>query len=101
MEKDKLKINVIIDGKKQQLDINREDEEVVREAAKRVNSMLFEYRKLLNLNDPSDYINIVALQQAMIAVEYEFRDRDSSLNRDLEGLENKINQHLTELKDDK
>lgn len=98
MEKDKLKINIIIDGKKQQLEIKKDAEEVVREAAKRVNDMLFEYRKLLKLNDPSDYMGFVALQQAMIAVEHEFRDRDSSLNKDLADLENLISEHLAELK---
>lgn len=93
-----MKIKVIVDGRYQELEIQKEAEEIVREAAKRINSMLFDSRRELKLDDPNDYIRLVALQFATVVVQNEYNDKASTITNDLKEVEAKLEEHLTEIK---
>lgn len=97
MSDDKLKIKVIVDGRYQELEIQKDAEEIVREAAKRVNSMLFDSRSKFKLDDTGDYIRLVALQFATVAVQNEYNDKASTMANDLKEVQAKLEEHLTEI----
>ena len=97
MESKKLKIKVLVDGKYLQLEINRDSEQVVRDAALRLNGKLFEYKSGLKLDTAEDYLRIVALQYAVEVVNNEYRDKEATLNSDLSTLESKLNKTLSEI----
>lgn len=101
MDNNILKIKVLVDGKIQELEVGRSEadaEELVREAAKRLNSTLFEYRKNLKLDDANDYLRLVALQYAAMVVEREYKDKNSAEQKQLFELEARLEGHLEEIK---
>ena len=59
---DKIKINLQMAGATYPLTINREDEEIVREAAKQVNIRLNKYREVYKNLEPEKIIAMVAYQ---------------------------------------
>lgn len=100
MKKDILPIKVLIDGKEQKFEIDKyskdreRDEEIVREAAKRLNSRLFEYRRDFKLDDAGAYLRMVALQYAIEVVEREYNDKASTTTKQLKDIEDILEQHL-------
>lgn len=95
MKEDILKIKVLVDGRLQTLDIHRDAEQVVREAAKRLNSKLFEYRRDYKLDSADDYLRMVALQYAISVVESEYREDASILTKQLKDIEDSLSEHLS------
>ncbi|MDR2911082.1 MAG: cell division protein ZapA [Bacteroidales bacterium] len=61
----KLKINIKIDGRVYSLDINREDEEKYRLAAKIVNEMVIRFREVFHDKDSQDILAMSAFQIAL------------------------------------
>jgi len=62
VEKKKLKINIKIDGRTYSLDINREDEEKYRLAAKIVNETVARFREVFRDKDSQDILAMSAFQ---------------------------------------
>ena len=60
---DKIKINLQIADSNYPLTINREEEQMVREAAKQVNIRLNKYREVYKNLEPEKIIAMVAYQQ--------------------------------------
>ena len=65
MEKKKLRINIKIDGRVYPLDINREDEEKYRLAAKIVNETVSRFREVFRDKDSQDILAMSAFQIAL------------------------------------
>ena len=66
---DKIKINLQMAGASYPLTINREDEEMVREAAKQVDIRLNAYR---------EHYQNVSLERIIAMVAYQFKDRNDT-----------------------
>lgn len=97
MEEGKLNIRVLIDGKMQRLEIDRRNEELVREAAKRLNSTIFEYKRDIKMDDATEYLRLAALQYAISAVEHEFKEKASVVTKHLKEIEATLEEHLSEI----
>lgn len=68
---DKLKIKLLIGDANYPLTIDRADEEVLREAAKRVNNMLNMYRETFPNLSKEQYLAMVALHNGAMNVQKE------------------------------
>ena len=64
-------INVGICDRNYPIKINRNEEEKIRKAAKKINDTVAQYRQLYNSKDGQDFLAMVALQFATKVVESE------------------------------
>jgi cell division protein ZapA len=64
-------INVGICDRNYPIKINRNDEEKIRKAAKKINDTVAQYKQLYNSKDGQDFLAMVALQFATRVVESE------------------------------
>lgn len=71
---DKIKIKLLIADSYYPLTIKPEDEEMVREAAKRVNDRIKDYRKLYPNQDPKEIISMVAYGFSLYALKIKDRN---------------------------
>lgn len=94
----KLNITVSIAGRPYSLTINSNDEEEVREAAKRVNQAVKTYSESFEYKDHQDLFAMMSLQFAAnsIHLEYEKKFRDEKMIEKL----NEIDELLSEQFDD-
>lgn len=77
-------------------EIPADTEEIVREAAKRLNSTVFEYRSKYNLDSVDSYLRLAALQYATMAVENEYKEKTSAVTQYLKKIEETLEEHLLE-----
>lgn len=96
MKEEKLNIRILVDGKMQRLEIERSKEEIVREAAKRLEMTLFTIKKEIQLGDPLEHLRLAALQYAIAAVELEYMDKSSKVTKHLEDIEATLEEYLSE-----
>lgn len=90
-------INIVIAGKRYSLTIKRQEEELVRAAAKQINNKILQYRKHFAVEvDTKDLLVMVAVQLSMQNLELErrndtspFTDKIQELTTELEGYLNK------------
>ena len=68
---DTFKINVSICDRNYPITINRNDEEKIRKAAKKINDTIAQYRQKYNNKDGQDFLAMVALQFSTQVVESE------------------------------
>ncbi len=98
-----LKIKVMVDGKHQELDLpgfglsgeSEATEQIIREAAKRINGTLFEYKQRWIADDPFDPLRRTALKFAAMVVQDEIEDSGSIVASELSKLEVLLDNHLT------
>ena len=93
MPSEKLTISVVLGGRKIQLDINRADEEVYRNAAQRVNEIVSFYRKNYSEVDGE----MILLMSAYNAVVNHLAEKKIA-KEDLDNLETSFTQLSNELK---
>jgi len=87
-------ISVNIADRPYRLTIKREEEEVIRKAANKINEKVKNYSANYAFNDKQDLLAMVALEEATVALnnEHKLSDIDNSVVNDL----NDIDQMLTE-----
>jgi cell division protein ZapA (FtsZ GTPase activity inhibitor) len=93
MPSEKLTISVVLGGRKIQLDINRADEEVYRNAAQRLNEIVSFYRKNYSEVDGE----MILLMSAYNAVVNHLAEKKIA-KEDLDNLETSFTQLSNELK---
>lgn len=64
-------INITLCDRSYPIKINRNDEEKIRKAAKKINDTVAQYKQLYNNKDGQDFLAMVALQFATHVVESE------------------------------
>ena len=88
--KDKLSINIKIGNRVYPLNINREDEERYRQAAKLLNDMVLQYRKLYSGHDAQDILAMAAFQYVLKYIELEKQNDDTSLIEEIKNMNDDI-----------
>jgi len=92
----KININVSIAGRPYSLSINRNDEEGVREAAKKVNKAIRDYSDAFEYKDQQDLFAMMALQFATnsIQLEYEKSFRDKHMIEKLSEIDDLLEEQI-------
>lgn len=95
-EKDKLGINITIDGKPYPLTIERNDEESYRIAAKKVNDVISRYRELFRDKSSQDILSMAAFQLALENIELQNKAGGALFIEELNNLNDDISDFLKE-----
>ncbi|MCG6188122.1 MULTISPECIES: cell division protein ZapA [Maribellus] len=98
MEKDNFRIHIKIDSRTYPLDINREDEEKYRLAAKIVNDTVRRFRGLFRDNDSQDILAMSAFQIALNVAETKKSEDKDLFIEELKNLNDDISDFLKEKK---
>lgn len=98
MEKNKFRIHIKIDNRTYPLDINREDEEKYRLAAKIVNDTIRRFRGLYRDNDSLDILAMSAFQMALNVAETKKSEDKNLFIEELKNLNDDISDFLKEKK---
>ena len=96
MEKNKLSINIKIDGRIFPLNINRSDEERYRLAAKMVKETIGKYRKSFKNQESQNILAMTAFQIALSNVKLQNRNDSSDFIDELKNLNDDISDFLKE-----
>ncbi len=96
MDKNKLRINIRIEGRVYPLNIDRKDEEKHRVAAKTVNETVKKYRELFRDKDAQDILAMAAFQIALNQTEMLERENKSLFIDELKNLNDDISDFLKE-----
>lgn len=97
--KDKsFRIHIKIDGRTYPLNINREDEERYRKAARTVNEMIAKFRKVFQDNDNQDIMAMAAFQIALSYAEEQERHDYAQFIDDIKDINDDIADFLKEKK---
>ena len=97
MSKNKININVSIAGRPYNLSIRRDDEEMVREATKKINQAIREYSDAFEYKDHQDLFAMMTLQFATnsIQLEYEKSFRDKHMIEKLSEIDDLLKEQIT------
>ncbi|NCB06827.1 MAG: cell division protein ZapA [Bacteroidia bacterium] len=98
MNKSKFGINIKIEGRVYPLQIDREDEEKYRLAAKMVNETVLKFRELYRDKDSQDILAMAAFQVALGYTEMQFRKDKTLFIEELKNLNDDISDFLKEKK---
>ena len=98
MKNKRLSINIKIDGRIFPLDINREDEERYRMAAKMVNETVGKFRQTFRDQESQDILAMTAFQIALSNTELQNRNDNSLFIDELKDLNDDISDFLKEKK---
>ncbi len=98
MDKKKFKINIKIDGRNYPLQIDRENEEKYRLAAKSVNETIRKYREMFGDMEPKDILAMTAFQIALSNAELQKRESDTLFMEELKNINDDISDFLKEKK---
>ena len=96
MKNKKLSINIKIDGRIFPLDIDREDEERYRLAAKMVNETINKFKKLFGEQESQNILAMTAFQIALSNTELQNRNDNSFFIDELKNLNDDISDFLKE-----
>ncbi len=96
MEKKKFRINIKIDGRSYPLQIDRDDEEKYRLAAKNINETIRKYRELFGEMDSQDILAMAAYQIALKNAELEQRENKTLFIEELKNINDDISDFLKE-----
>jgi cell division protein ZapA (FtsZ GTPase activity inhibitor) len=91
-----LTVTVTIANRPYRLKIKKEEEEVLRESARNIESLMKEYAKNFHFNDPQDLIAMVALQLAnnSSSLEKKITYRDTELIEKLVEIDKYLNEKI-------
>lgn len=98
MDRRRLKINIKIDGRVYSLDINREDEEKYRLAAKIVNETIIRFREVFTDKDSQDILAMSAFQVALGSAKVQQVEERNLLIGELKNINDDISDFLKEKK---
>ena len=96
MDKKKFIINIKIDGRNYSLQIDRENEEKYRIAAKNVNETIRKYREMFGDMEPKDILAMAAFQIALSNTEMQQRENDTLFMDELKNINDDISDFLKE-----
>jgi len=96
VENKKFRINIKIDGRSYPLQIDREDEEKYRLAAKNINETIRKYRELFGEMDSQDILAMAAYQIALKNAELEQRENKTLFIEELKNINDDISDFLKE-----
>lgn len=96
MEKKRLRINIKIDGRIYPLDIDREDEEKYRLAAKIVNETVTKFREVFRDKDSRDILAMSAFQIALSEAKTQATEEQNLFIGELKNLNDDISDFLKE-----
>lgn len=96
-----LAITVKISDRDYKLTVSREDEEVVRKAAKLIESRIEEYAKRYAFKDKQDLLSMVVLQYVINSIKLRNKQEyfDNHINRKLQDIDELLDLHLNTKKD--
>lgn len=97
MNKKELRINIKIDGRNYPLEINLEDEERYRKAAKLVNETVEKFRTLFQTMESRDLLAMSAFQVALNYVELENKQDKSNFIDELKNLNDDMSDFIKEI----
>jgi cell division protein ZapA (FtsZ GTPase activity inhibitor) len=98
VDKKKFIINIKIDGRNYPLQIDRENEEKYRIAAKNVNETIRKYREMFGDMEPKDILAMSAFQIALSNAELQQRESDTLFIDELRNINDDISDFLKEKK---
>jgi cell division protein ZapA len=89
-------ISVNIADRPYRLTIKREEEEVIRKAANKINDKVKNYSANYAFNDKQDLLAMVALEEATVALnnEHKLSDIDNSVVKDLTEIDSLLAENL-------
>ena len=96
MENKKFRINIKIDGRSYPLQIDRDDEEKYRLAAKNINETIRKYRELFGEMESQDILAMAAYQIALKNAELEQRENKTLFIEELKNINDDISDFLKE-----
>ena len=96
MDKKRLKINIKLNGRVYSLDINREDEEKYRLAAKTVNETIARFREVFSDNDSQDILAMSAFQIALSNTKVQQAEEQNLFIGELKNINDDISDFLKE-----
>ncbi len=96
MDKNKLRINIKIDGRVFPLTINRIDEERYRQAAKLVNETIKKYRQSFSNQESQNILAMSAFQIALSNIELKNQNNSSNFIDELKDINDNISDFLKE-----
>lgn len=96
MSESNFRINIKIDGRNYPLNIDRNDEERYRKAAKIVNETITEFRKRFQNNDQQDILAMTAFQSALNYARLEERQDYSQFIDEIKNVKDDISDFLKE-----
>ena len=95
---DKLSIRINIGDKYYPLRIERNEEEVIRKAAKIINDKLSQYRSKYSKRDMVDLLAMTALQYTKKYIEFEVNDDQANLDEELKQLNIELEDYINQNK---
>ena len=96
MAEDKLSVNVNIGNKNYPMRINRDDEEIIRQAAKIINDKFNQYQNKYAERDAFDLLAMTSLQYVKQLLECEKKNDLTTFNESLKLINDEISQLLNE-----
>ena len=96
MDNKKFRINIKIDGRNYPLQIDRENEEKYRIAAKNVNETIRKYRELFGDMESKDILAMTAFQIALSNAELQQRENNTLFTEELKNINDDISDFLKE-----
>ncbi len=87
-------INILLNGVRMPLKIQREDEEIYRNAEKIVNKYLEQYRRQYSQRSMEEILTLVAYQLAVIISKQDIRQDEGPLAEKIEELNKELNKIL-------
>lgn len=94
MSDDKLTIRVNIADRYYPIKIERQEEEQVRKAAKRINDTVLQYRKLYKDKDGQDFLAMAVLQYVNKLIESEDKQNIAPFVEEIKGIESELEDYL-------
>lgn len=91
---DKLAINLKILDRVYPLRIEMKDEEKLREAAKRINDIVFKYKQRYSDKDEVDFLAMASLQFVTKLIEFEQEEKSDSITEALDDLCEDLDHYL-------
>lgn len=91
-----MKINIKLNGRVYSLDINREDEEKYRLAAKTVNETIARFREVFSDNDSQDILAMSAFQIALSNTKVQQAEEQNLFIGELKNINDDISDFLKE-----
>ncbi len=91
---DKLTIKVNVADRYYPLKISRNDEEKIRNAAKRINEKILQYKQRYSDNDNQDFLAMAALQYVVQVIDSEQKKDITPIMNELEQLDRELEEYL-------
>lgn len=98
MNRDQLRINIKIEGRRYPLVIDREDEEKYRIAAKLVNETIARYKEVFRNKDAQDILAMAAFQVALSKTELTKQEDKSLFIDEIKNLNDDVSDFLKDKK---